>query len=177
LVGYNGHWVGSFPDSEWTNPTFKVTGIVQWFGEVNTPTANPTPCTQMGNGEPASSPTAARIEKIGFWNAGGRSGFATFATNPDLYTASYSSGIRFGGPGACTAVPNVIGDSRTVATDVITAAGLVPGNTAPVTDWLCEDLNNVLSQTPAPGTQLSAGLAVSFTYGVPPATGCPDPRR
>jgi Neprosin len=186
LVGYNNHWIGSFPDSEWTNPTFKVTGKVQWFGEVNTPTANPTPCTQMGNGEPASSATAARVEKIGFWGGGGPVG--DFETNPDLYSGDvlYSpgpggigfgpSGFRFGGPGACSTVPDIIGDSRTVATSEITAAGLVRGNATPVTDWLCEDLNNVLSQTPVPGTQLSRGLAVSYTYGVPPATGGPKPR-
>ena len=38
-VGYNGHWVGAFPDSEWSN-TFKVAGLVQWFGEVDAPRSN-----------------------------------------------------------------------------------------------------------------------------------------
>ena len=62
-VGYNGHWVGAFPDSEWGN-RFKVAGLVQWFGEVSSPTASS--CTEMGNGQPAGSATAARIERIGF---------------------------------------------------------------------------------------------------------------
>ncbi len=176
FVGYNGHLFGSFPDSEWNN-TFKLTGIVQWFGEVNTSTDNPTPCTQMGNGEPASSPTAARIERMGFWPSRVTPAFSASQTNGDLYTVLPSSaGIRFGGPGACRTVPNVVGDSPTVARNAIKALGLVPGTIGTVTDWLCEDLNKVLSQNPAPGTQLSAGLPVGFIYGVPPATGCPNPR-
>lgn len=141
LVGYNNHWVGSFPDSEWDNPTFKVTGIVQWFGEVNTPTSNPTPCTQMGNGESASSATAARVEKIGFWPATATPFFGVFETEGDLYTVAprpSSVGFRFGGPGACSTVPDIIDRSTTVATSEITAAGLVRGNAIPVTDWLCE---------------------------------------
>ena len=176
LVGYNGHWVGSFPDTLWTN-RFKVTSLVQWFGEVDGSTA--TPCTEMGNGQFADSTTAARIQKVGSWPGQIVPNLITSAPNPDMYTVlrTDAAGIRFGGPGDCKTVPNVVGDSTITATHVITAAGLVLGTIGTVTDPLCEDLNKVISQSPAPGTRIAAGSTVSYEYGVAPASGCPvDPK-
>jgi beta-lactam-binding protein with PASTA domain len=85
--------------------------------------------------------------------------------------------MRYGGEGDCRTVPSVIGASRTTAANRIIAAGLVTGTIGTVVDPLCEDLNTVLTQSPAPGTRLGAGSPVSFKYGVAPTRGCPiDPK-
>ena len=181
-IGYNGHQVGTFPDSLWTN-RFKGAALFEWFGEVNSQNANP--CTQMGNGQPANSPSAARIEKIGYWPSKFSPDINPFATTPDAYSVLRTGpgSMRYGGPGICQpppdpnrTVPGIIGISRSLAATMITNAGLVQSAT-PVTDPLCEDLNNVLTQSPVAGARIPVGSTVSYTYGIPPKTGCPNPRK
>ena len=171
-VGYNGHWVGAFPDSEWTN-RFKVTGLVQWFGEVATPTASS--CTEMGNGQPASSATAARIERIGFAPARVTAAIATGATSPDAYSVlrTGADSMRFGGPGSCRTVPNIVGTPKTLAAGTITNAGLIAGRATPITDTSCNNVNMVVTQTPAAGSRIPSGSRVNYQFGAPPKTGCP----
>jgi hypothetical protein len=171
-VGYNGHWVGAFPDSEWGN-RFKVAGLVQWFGEVASPTASS--CTEMGNGQPAGSATAARIERIGFAPARVTPAIATFATSPDAYSVlrTGTDSMRFGGHGSCRTVPNLVGTFKAFADGVITTAGLVPGRATPQADRFCENINTVISQTPAAGTRVPSGSAVNYVFGERPKTPCP----
>ncbi|WP_412734766.1 neprosin family prolyl endopeptidase [Krasilnikovia sp. MM14-A1259] len=97
-VAYDTEWVGYFPDSLW-NGQFTLTGTVQYFGEVASP--NSQPCTDMGNGLPASSTSAARIGSVSFLSALDVN-LTTYAT-PSLYTVNQLSNrtFRYGGPGAC----------------------------------------------------------------------------
>ena len=171
LVGYNGHWVGAYPDTLWTN-TYKVGGLVQWFGEVAA--AGAASCSQMGNGQFAGSPTAAAVTKIGFWPGERVAAVVPFVTSPGAYDLSGgSAGFRFGGPGACRTVPSVLGLTPDQATTVLAAAGLVTGVVGTVADPGCDHLDLVLKQTPAAGSRLPAGSAVGFSYGVKPRNGCP----
>jgi alpha-tubulin suppressor-like RCC1 family protein len=69
-------------------------------------------------------------------------------------------------------VPDLTGDSRTRAAQVLQAAGLVLGGVTAVTDKFCTSLG-VRTQDPAAGTAVNPGSAVSVTIGQPPAGGCP----
>ncbi|GAA3955818.1 hypothetical protein GCM10022629_81370 [Amorphoplanes auranticolor] len=60
-IAYNTEYLGYFHDSNWEG-RFTRAGLSQWFGEVASPSL--TPCTQMGNGKPASDGDAARIGSI-----------------------------------------------------------------------------------------------------------------
>ncbi|GAA3336585.1 hypothetical protein GCM10020358_09620 [Amorphoplanes nipponensis] len=64
-IAYDSEWIGYFPDSNWEGRYTKG-GVIQWFGEVASPSL--TPCTQMGNGKPAATGTAARIGSISMTN-------------------------------------------------------------------------------------------------------------
>jgi hypothetical protein len=104
-VGYQGEWIGYFPDSLWTRKgvTFTSAGLFQWFGEVAA--ASAAPCTDMGDALFSSSPDAARMSSLGLL-----SGSSTIAalvnrdadTNAGLYTGTLADGsdVRYGGPGA-----------------------------------------------------------------------------
>lgn len=61
-IAFNLKWVCSFPDSVWTSAgrTFVKVEKVQAYGEVAS-TITATPCADMGDGQSASSGTAARI--------------------------------------------------------------------------------------------------------------------
>lgn len=74
-------------------------------------------------------------------------------------------------------VPDVRGMTTTGASNAIVAAGLTRGVVGKVADPLCEDLNRVITQTPAPGTRIVEGFSVSYSYGVTPLNGCPDQRQ
>lgn len=174
LLGYNGHWVGSFPDSLWGN-RFKVGAAVQWFGEVASET--PTPCTAMGNGQFGISPTAARVQNIGFWPGHVIPNIQINAVTPTMYAAVRTgpTSFRYGGTGDCRTVPNLIGAPASSANRAITNAGLVVGTVGTVVDPLCEDIGRILSQSPSAGTtRIPGGSAVSYKYGVEPRSGCPD---
>jgi len=63
------------------------------------------------------------------------------------------------------AVPDVIGRTRTEASLAFENAGLVLGGSEEVIDPNCEFIGTVKSQTPAPGTRLLPGGAVSVKVG------------
>jgi beta-lactam-binding protein with PASTA domain len=83
--------------------------------------------------------------------------------------------MRFGGPGACRAVPDVRGESPLSAERDITAAGFAVGDVGTRFDPFCENLDNVVGQTPSPGTQLALGGRIDYEIGIPPRNGCPIP--
>jgi hypothetical protein len=93
-------WLGYFPDSLWGG-RFTQAGRQQWFGEVAASTA--APCSDMGNGRPASSGSATRIHNIGLLDSTARPNIRTGNTHPRYYTARRLSAtsMRYGGPGAC----------------------------------------------------------------------------
>lgn len=99
-VGYNGVFFGYYPDSLWGGAFTKV-GLAQWFGEVAANSA--TPCTDMGNGQFASSPSSSAAVAIGFIGGPAASINLNTTTNPSLYSAAVtgSNSVHFGGPGAC----------------------------------------------------------------------------
>ena len=95
----NGTEVGYFPDSLWSG-SYKQAGLTQWFGEVaagETP-----PCSQMGNGQFASAPSAASIRNLTLVH-GPAVAISLLVTNPADYSVlqTSSTSIRFGGPGGC----------------------------------------------------------------------------
>jgi hypothetical protein len=93
-VGYQGEWIGYFPDSLW-NGAFTVMGLTQWFGEV---AAGSSPCTWMGDGIFGTQRGAAAISNEQF-GAGGTS--SPYSTSPYYAVGAISStGFNFGGPGA-----------------------------------------------------------------------------
>ncbi|MEV4637782.1 neprosin family prolyl endopeptidase [Actinoplanes sp. NPDC049548] len=97
-IAYDSEWIGYFPDRLW-NGTYTRGGLTQWFGEVAA--ASSTPCTDMGNGLPASDGLAARVGSISMTN--GPEPRATVRATSDLYSAVSLSDrtFRFGGAGAC----------------------------------------------------------------------------
>ena len=103
-VGYQGEWIGNFPDSLWTSAgvTFTSGGLFQWFGEVAASTT--TPCTDMGDALFSSSTSAARMDTLSLL-VGTSSTAANVTldvnTNSSLYTGTRVTGssIRYGGPG------------------------------------------------------------------------------
>jgi hypothetical protein len=98
-IGYNGKWIGYYPDSLW-HGKYKKAGLALWYGQVVV--SSTSPCTDMGNGQWASSPSAASFSSIGFYN-GPPVHFQTWATKPALYSVHRVSrtSFRFGGGGAC----------------------------------------------------------------------------
>ncbi|HEV2373040.1 MAG TPA: neprosin family prolyl endopeptidase [Streptosporangiaceae bacterium] len=95
----NGTEVGYFPDSLWRG-SYNQAGLTQWFGEVaagETP-----PCSQMGDGQFASAPSAASIKNITLVH-GPAVSISLLVTNPAYYSVQQTSStsIRFGGPGGC----------------------------------------------------------------------------
>jgi beta-lactam-binding protein with PASTA domain len=94
---------------------------------------------------------------------------------PDATGASVTIRSSFA-PDPPKTVPNLLGRSTTNASNAVTAAGLTVGNIGTLVDFRCASLDNVLTQTPAPGTQLPAGSPVDFKYGIPPGNGCPTPQ-
>jgi len=107
-VGYQGEWIGYFPDSLWSG-SFTSAGLVQWFGEVASGT-NPltTPTTEMGNGQFSSQSTAAFMSPVKIYNSSGSlvkaSLTMTTPTDSSLYNDTNTSNnktasFRYGGPG------------------------------------------------------------------------------
>jgi hypothetical protein len=99
-LSLNGSPFGEFPDSLW-NGTYTQIGLAQWFGEVAASASQP-PCTQMGDGQFASSSTAAQFSGVGFVNGPATSFLQPVVTNPTLYTFAQTApnAFRFGGPGS-----------------------------------------------------------------------------
>lgn len=89
------------------------------------------------------------------------------ATTSFLNPGAYGLAVA---PRPVTAVPNLVGDTLTRAETVLTAAGLSVGTIASVVD--CNHLGIVVSQSPAAGTTVFLGTAVSVRVGTRP----PPPR-
>jgi hypothetical protein len=70
-------------------------------------------------------------------------------------------------------VPNVIGQNRVTAENMIRAAGLTVGAVHTRVDPTCENLNNVSSQSQPGGTRVPPGSAIGYTYWV--IARSPDP--
>ena len=82
------------------------------------------------------------------------------------YTANYTPASAAFPSTTCTAtVPNVVGDTLSVATTAVIAAGLVVGT---VTYTSSGTPNEVYSQSPAAGTGVSTGSAVNLVITYPP---------
>jgi hypothetical protein len=77
------------------------------------------------------------------------------------------------GQSAFVAVPDLRGDSTAQASATLQAAGLVLGSVSSAVDNTCNNINRVLSQSPAAGTTQHVGSAVSITLGSRPKTPCP----
>jgi hypothetical protein len=88
-VAFNLKWVCHFPDTIWTSAgrTFTKVNTMQAYGEVAS-TTSATPCSDMGDGQPASSGTAARIGSLSY--QGQTSGPAAAFT---VYTLPNTAGI------------------------------------------------------------------------------------
>ena len=77
------------------------------------------------------------------------------------------------GSQAYATVPSVKGQTTAVAGQHLQAADLVLGTVTPVTDNTCNSIGKVISQTPAAGTVVTGGTAVSVTIGQRPCHPCP----
>lgn len=67
------------------------------------------------------------------------------------------------------AVPRVIGDTRAQATAALQAVRLTLGTVSTRVDDTCNNIGTVLSESPAAGTTVQLGSAVSITIGQAPA--------
>jgi len=70
-------------------------------------------------------------------------------------------------------VPNLHGSTSAAATSALRARGLDHGNITSAVDTTCDYIGRVISQSPAPGTSVAPGSAVSYIIGRQPATACP----
>jgi hypothetical protein len=178
-IGDNDTWFGRYPDSLWPHldaagnvdgSIFTKANEVQWFGEVATYSTQP-PCSQMGNGRPASDFNgAARIDNLGEYNGPVVQVFPVWDNN--VYTAAKhgDDGITYGGPGACgvvrlVRVPNLAGLSPQAARDAITqSGGLKVGTVTPVQQIDCT--GQVMSQSPAGDSTAPVGTLINFDYSI-----------
>lgn len=98
------HWIGYYPGSSWTSPTFTYTQRVQVFGEVSA--ANSPTCTDMGNGTQAGVGAGAQNGSFttydgSTWALTSITGttFNDSANGYDQYTESAYT-FRYGGGGS-----------------------------------------------------------------------------
>jgi alpha-tubulin suppressor-like RCC1 family protein len=96
----------------------------------------------------------------------------TGLTSATQVAAGLMTGFAVHVPVPPAIVPDLTGDTRTRAGQVLQAAGLVLGAVTTVTDKFCAHLG-VMSQSPPAGTAVNPGSAVSVTIGQAPPTGCP----
>lgn len=118
-LGFDGQWIGSFPDTEWTMATppvtnFKQVNLAQFFGELaaGSDTAS---CADIGLGPtmvPASPTAGAKIRSTTFTGQATTAvNLAVGSTDTHWMTAYYSGsgnpgnnntrGFNFGGGGYC----------------------------------------------------------------------------
>jgi hypothetical protein len=98
-VAFDSEWVGYFPEQLWNDEgvKFSRSGLIQVFGEVAA--SSPTPCTEMGTGDRASTTTSAYMSTVSFLN--GPTVALNIRSTTDVYPVSAVSGrtFRYGGPG------------------------------------------------------------------------------
>lgn len=102
-IGYQGDWVGYFPDGAWSTP-FTSLGSVAWYGRVGS--TNSTPCADMGNGLYGTQAGSAVFNNMSLItpNYSYTPAKATpYVTNAQWYNvgAFYGNSFQYGGPGAC----------------------------------------------------------------------------
>jgi hypothetical protein len=104
-IGYQGDWVGYYPDSAWSTP-FTTMGSAGWYGRVGS--TNNHPCADMGNGVYGSSRTGspAVIKNMNLITSS-YTYLTASATAYTTYAPWYNTGpfggsnFKYGGPGAC----------------------------------------------------------------------------
>jgi hypothetical protein len=114
-LAYNLAWIGYIPGSAFGTPNTFINGnLFQAFLEVAHPNTSGQSCTDMGNGLPVSSGTAARIGTVNLTglNPPGTPFAFTGSVDPSTaigYNVSYQGGNtwRAGGPGANAALTGV----------------------------------------------------------------------
>ena len=99
-------------------------------------------------------------------------------TAQQYFTSTGDWTSRLARVGACqppAVVPDLSGDSTSVAASALSAAGLTLGQVTTVNDNTCNNIGTVMSQNPGAGTQVVAGTAVNITIGQkpPPPFQCP----
>lgn len=102
-IGYQGDWVGYYPDSAWSTP-FTSMGSAGWYGRVGS--TNNTPCADMGNGLYGTQAYAAVFTNMAVLTPNYSSSTASatsYQTNGKWYNVGSFTGSSFsyGGPGAC----------------------------------------------------------------------------
>jgi len=101
-LSYKGLWLGYFPSSLWTSPTFTAIKQVQGFGEV---AANGTsPCTRMGDGVlKTASPSGSKVGPFAYGSGTAPNMSLISATNSADYNAVMAVGstrtVYYGGKG------------------------------------------------------------------------------
>jgi hypothetical protein len=63
-VAFNGLWIGTYSGALWASPTFTQAKVVQGFYELAAAGPTSTPCSDLGNGFPSSSTSAARVGTV-----------------------------------------------------------------------------------------------------------------
>lgn len=100
-----GELIGYYPGKLW-NRGFTEFHTARWFGEVAAGPGVTSTCTQMGNGEYASSSDADTITGLTLRNGARELEPSVYTQNltPNYYTAEKTSptAIRFGGAGSCS---------------------------------------------------------------------------
>jgi hypothetical protein len=103
-VKLGGRVCGVFTDTVWRGE-FTKASLLFWVGEVFVATSRP--CTQMGDGKPASSASAAVFSRIAlFTTTNGKTAsprLFPLAQNPKLYSVRVTgtTSFRYGGSGVC----------------------------------------------------------------------------
>jgi Neprosin len=102
-IVYDTEWIGYFPDDLWGGK-YTSSGLQQFFGEVAASSTQP--CTDMGNGAPAWSDSAARVGSVAEIDGGyvNTSVDLNIRGIGGLYPAPVplsSRTFRYGGDGAC----------------------------------------------------------------------------
>lgn len=91
-----------------------------------------------------------------------------------VFGGGYGGGYGLAlGSRAYATVPSLTGETTTAAGQRLQAANLILGTVNTVVDNLCNNIGTVISQSPAAGTVLIGGSAVSVTVGVRPSHPCP----
>lgn len=101
-VQYGTDYIGYFPGTNWTSPTFTSFMKFQGFGEVAANVA--APCTDMTNANYGDNTlTSGKVSSVTYSSGSSAVSLTPFATNASYYSV-YAYSLRtvyIGGPGAC----------------------------------------------------------------------------